>query len=565
MEDSQKDKKENKISKKTWAIAIGSIILTIIYFSYNITLGYDSSQYIWLAEMFTPNLDFCNWAPVRSFVFPLGIYVLNVVFGKNETGLLIGTYIFYIAMLLSAYFMYKNTIQKEENNKIVKVLCIISFFFLVALNPIIFGFYHVLLTEFASVTIAVVMCYLAWNWIQFNWKEKKVKYTIYTIVFAFLTICSWHLKQTYILTTMIPIIMATILSWIQNFKKENILQRAVVVVICIISLFVSIQTWNYILRVKNVKLDTATSSEGLLGRTIMEGITEYRASGNPEIYKKENIEKDERIKEEDKTIIKQILDGTSQDYKGFILLDKGTYMEPEGPRKVIYTKEKDISVGEGIHFVGDTLIKEPDVVLKSYLSNYLGIIDIFDIKVTTEYGNYYYIDKNYTLEQDTEITFLGYCIYRDNWNALDLPAHYIEYARDYISVNKYIKPVNRYMVDMMIPAKAIFKFGMLLLPVLWVLKIVVCFVRRKKYNETYRKTNQLILILYTYSFGQMMMYTLLGALMDRYALAPFTTALMGMILDLYLVVRGRKYKREKEERKEDGENKGKDAEVREGA
>ena len=146
-----------------------------------------------------------------------------------------------------------------------------------------------------------------------------------------------------------------------------------------------------------------------------------------------------------------------------------------------------------------------------------------------------------------------------------MPDHYIEYAKDYISVNKYIKPVNRYMVDMMIPAKAVFKFGMLLLPVLWILKLVMCFVKRKKYNETYRRTNQLILILYTYSFGQMMMYTLLGALMDRYALAPFTTALIGMILDLYLLVRGKKYKIEKKEIKEDGENKGKDAEVRENA
>ncbi len=565
MEDSQKDKRENKISKKTWIIAIGSIIITIIYFSYNITLGYDSSQYIWLAEMFTPNLDFCNWAPVRSFLFPLGIYLLNVLFGKNETGLLIGTYIFYMAMIVSVYFMYKNTIQKEENNKIVKAICIISFFFLVALNPIIFGFYHVLLTEFASITIAVIMCYLSWNWIHFNRKEKKVKYTVYTIVFAFLTVCSWHLKQTYILTTIIPLMMATILSFIKDFKKENIIQRSVVVVICILSLLISIKGWNYVLQIKNVKLDTATSSEGLLGRTIMEGITEYRASGNPEIYKKENIEKDERIKEEDKIKIQSILDGTSNEYKGFILLDKGTYMNPEGQRKVIYTKEKDISVGEGLGFVGNTLLKEPGVVFKSYLSNYLGIIDIFDIKVTTEYGNYYYIDKNYTLEQDTEITFLGYCIYRDNWNALDLPDHYVEYARDYISVNKYIKPVNRYMVNMMIPAKAIFKFGMLILPLLWIIKIGMCLRKRKKYNETYQKTNQLILILYTYSLGQMMMYTLLGALMDRYALAPFTTTLIGMILDLYLLVRGKKYKIEKEERKEYGENQGKDSEVREGA
>lgn len=534
----------SKMNKKTWAITIGAIIVTIIYCSYNITLGYDSSQYIWLAEMFTPNLDFVNWEPVRSFVFPLAIYLLNILFGKSQIGLLIGTYICYLIMIASVYFMYKNTIEKEEKSKILKGILIFLFFILVAFNPIIFGFYHVILTEFASVTIAILMSYLAWNWIHFDFKTNKLKYVIYTIVFAFLTVCSWHLKQTYILTSIVPLCVAIIISLIEKFKKENILQRLIVLAICAISLVISIIGWNYILKVKNVKMEKSTSSEGLLGRTITEGVTEYRADPNEENYTKEKIEKDERLNEEDRKKILEILDNKSEEYKGFILLDKGTYMNPEGQRKVIYTKEKDISVGEGIGFVVDTLIHEPVTLFKSYISNYLGIIDIFDIKVTTEYGNYYYIDKNYTLEQDTEITFLGYCIYRNNLNALDLPDHYAKYAQEYISVNKYIEPINNYMIDMMIPAKAVFKFVMLLLPVIWLIKIISYFITRKKYNETYLKTTQLTIILYTYAFAQMMMYTLLGSLMDRYALAPFTATLIALLFDLYLLIRKKKMRLE---------------------
>ena len=536
------------MNRKTWGITIGAIIVTIIYCSYNITLGYDSSQYIWLAEMFTPNLDFMNWEPVRSFVFPLGIYILNTIFGKNQLALLIGTYIFYLIMIISVYFMYKNTIQKEEKSKILKVSLIILFFLLVAFNPIIFGFYHVILTEFASITIAILMCYLAWNWIHFDFKTNKVKYIIYTIVFAFLTVCSWHLKQTYILTSMVPLCTAIILSLIKKFKKENIIQRFVVLFVCIISLIISIIGWNYILKIKNIQIDKSKSSEGLLGRTIMEGVTEYRTDPNKENYKKENIENDTRLNEEDRIKIINIIDGKDENYKGFILLDKGTYMNPEGQRKVIYTKEKDISVVEGINFVLQILIKEPKTLLSSYISNYLAIIDIFDVQTKTEFGNYYYIEKNFSLEQDTEITFLGYCIYRNNSNALYLPDFYAKYAQEYIGVNKYIEPVNDYMVSMMIPAKAVFKFVMLLLPLIWLIKIIQYFIIKNKYQENYLKTNELVIILYTYAFAQMVMYTLLGSLMDRYAIAPFTTTLIAILFDIYLLIRRKKMKLKNEEK-----------------
>ena len=392
------------------------------------------------------------------------------------------------------------------------------------------------------------MCCLAWNWIHFDFKTNKVKYIIYTIVFAFLTVCSWHLKQTYILTSMVPLCTAIILSLIKKFKKENIIQRFVVLFVCIISLIISIIGWNYILKIKNIQIDKSKSSEGLLGRTIMEGVTEYRTDPNKENYKKENIEKDTRLNEEDRIKIINIIDGKDENYKGFILLDKGTYMNPEGQRKVIYTKEKDISVVEGINFVLQILIKEPKTLLSSYISNYLAIIDIFDVQTKTEFGNYYYIEKNFSLEQDTEITFLGYCIYRNNSNALYLPDFYAKYAQEYIGVNKYIEPVNDYMVSMMIPAKAVFKFVMLLLPLIWLIKIIQYFIIKNKYQENYLKTNELVIILYTYAFAQMVMYTLLGSLMDRYAIAPFTTTLIAILFDIYLLIRRKKMKLKNEEK-----------------
>ena len=537
------------MTKKTWGLVLGTIVITIIYFSYNITLGYDSSQYIWLSEMFTENLSFSNWAPVRSFVFPLGIHIANILFGKSRWALLIGTFVFYCIMLGSTYGIYKEIKEKKEKSKIVKVIIMILLIFLVALNPIIFGFYHVILTEFASITRAILTSFLAWKWIKINFEESKVKYIIYTVVFAFLTICSWHLKQTYILASLVPILIATIISLVESFNKKNIIQRVIVIFICLICLFISMQLWNYILKIGNVNIKQETTSEGLLGKTIMEGITEYRADPNPESYKKENIEKDPRLTQEDKKQILEILDNKSEQYKGFTLLDKGTFLEPEGNRKVIYTKEENISVGEGIKFVLETFTQSPQIVLESYINNYLAIIDIYKVRVNVEHGNYYWIEKTISLEQDTEITFLGYCIYRKNWNALDLPEFYKTYCTEYISVNEYIEPVNKYMISMMLPAKVLYKGIMLLLPLLWIAKIIQYILMRKKYQKSYIYDNHIVFILYTYALAQMAMYSILGSLMDRYAIAPLTATLIGFIFDVYLHIKRKKQKLEESETK----------------
>ncbi len=540
---------------KTCIITLSSMILTIIYFCYNITLGYDSSQYVWLSEMISGNIDFSNWAPVRSFIFPLGIYVSNTLFGKSRYGLLIATFVFYVIMLVTVYLMYKDIVGKNEKNKWIKILIIFAIVILVALNPIIFGFYHVILTEFASITIAILAAYLSWRWIGLDFTENKLKYSIYTGIFIFLTICSWHLKQTYILTLIVPLVIAAIISIIEKCNWKNILQRAIVILLCIISLFISIKCWNNLLEKRNVKINDKTTSNGLLGNSLMEGISKYRKDINPESYKRENIVKDTRISEEDKQKILDIIDKKSNEYKSFILLDKGTFIEPEGNRKVIYLKDENISVGEGLKFVADTFFSEPATVINSYISNYLAIIDVFKVRVNIDYGNYYYIEKSFDLGQDLEINFLAYNIYRNMTNALDLPEFYSKYAQEYISNNQYIEPVNNYMVSMTLPAKVLFKVIMLLLPLLWLIKLISYFIFRKKYEQKFITNNHLIFILYSYALAQMTMYSVLGALMDRYAVAAYTTTLVGFIFDVYLnIIRRKKYKKaieNKEEKRKD--------------
>ena len=163
-------------------ITIGLILITMIFFTYKITITYDSSHYLWLTSLLTQYGDFSTWDVARSIVFPLFIRVSNMLFGYNTSGLLMGMYIFYITMLGTCYFIYKDTVKNEEClSKKMKWIFGILFCILIAINPIIFGYYHVVLTEFFAATFSVLGCYLSWKWMNIDFKENKIKYIKTTI------------------------------------------------------------------------------------------------------------------------------------------------------------------------------------------------------------------------------------------------------------------------------------------------------------------------------------------------------------------------------------------------
>ena len=172
-------------NKKNIAIILIFITLTMMFFTYKVTITYDTSHYLWLSSLLAQNGDFSTWDIARSVIFPLFIRISNILFGYNTTGLLVGMYIFYIIMIVTCYFIYKDTIKDEECcSKTMKWIFIILFLILIAINPMIFGYYHTLLTEFLAITLAILGCYLSWKWMNVNFKENKIKYSSYTVVLA---------------------------------------------------------------------------------------------------------------------------------------------------------------------------------------------------------------------------------------------------------------------------------------------------------------------------------------------------------------------------------------------
>ena len=144
------------------------LFLFLFFFSYPVLVLYDSAHYIAFVKILEGNALFSSWDIARGPVFPLLIFLSNIFFGKTTIGLLILSFSFYFLMLL----VVKKILEAISigSNKL-KVLLYIVFFFVIIINPIVFGYYHALLTEFVAMSISLLSCYL--SWILYLYSQEK--------------------------------------------------------------------------------------------------------------------------------------------------------------------------------------------------------------------------------------------------------------------------------------------------------------------------------------------------------------------------------------------------------
>ncbi len=522
-------------NKKNIVILIFGIFITVMFFTYQVVITYDTSHYLWLTSLLNKGGDFSTWDVARGPVFPMFIRICNIIFGHNTNGLLAGMFIFYILMLVGCYLIYKDTIKDEEHcNKKVKYILLFLFLLLVVFNPMIIGYYHTLLTEFVGMTLSIIGCYLAWKWMDVNFKENKEKYSIYTLALAILNAIAWQLKQPYVTTILFPIIIASIISLVRNVSLKNFLQRLATLIVCVIMLITSIKIWNVILEKNNVTIKENRTSAGFFASGILGGMTNYNIQDIEDFDTAQEIEESTKIPEEDKVKIKDILEDKSE-YKAYLVIDTN-----KEKYEIVYLKENVISTTEAISFLLSSLVKDPKAIIGGYVSNYLATISIHDIDFI---GNKIEISKNINFITTKEIEAIGYKIYNyGKENVFYLSPEYEIYAEEYRSINKPIINVNRVMKKLQMPMAITMKISYLALPILVICSIIAVFVTKKRYNEKYCRIIDIITILYTFSLLHILVHSILGAVIDRYTMPALITTFMGILLSIYAIIYRKKYK-----------------------
>lgn len=509
--------KDNK--KKDIIIIFLMLLLTIFYFTYAVTITWDSAHYMIYVNIFERILPVSSWDIVRGPVFPLIIHISNIIFGKTAMGLLINSYIYYLVML---YFVYKISKLSKLNKKTIIVL-IVS----IILNPIIYGYYHALLTEFVAMTISLVSCYISIQLLTNNNPEEKKKNIVYSIAIIIITVFGWFLKQPYVSIGLFPLITATTIKLFSKEKFKNKIPMISTLFLCLITLFISIKTWNCILEKYGLNSKSDRNPTSVLGNQLIEGTGNLKINNN--INDIDKIINTEYLTEKDKNKILELSENKDYSFKIIDVYKSNKLVD----RQFYDINTRNISTFESLKILISNLFKHPIIMLDSYISNYLSIIDIYET-VTNDSQNYK-INKKVNIGFAYEISAIGFKPYSYTSNIFYIHEDTYERVINYEQFNQAPKVLNYIMIILGKIAILIFKFIYLLLPFTLLISIALRIkTKEKKYN--------IPIVLLGYSLLHALLHVITGAIIDRYLMPCLITVMIGTIDMITYIINNKRSK-----------------------
>ncbi len=509
------------MKKKEWIYLGLLLLLFIYYFVIPMNIFWDTGHYMSYVSILEGNMPWSSWDIVRGIIFPLILYLNNLFFGKTTQGVLILSFIFYLSMLIIVKTVLDKLLEKES--KKVKRNINIGLFTFIILDPIIYGYYHALLTEFIAMTISLLMCYLSWKWISIKFDTNKKKYIIYSIAFIMMTILSWHLKQPYVTISIFPIIISAIISCISNRKISNILPRMITTFSCIIGLVISIVVWNQFLVNKGIDLNTDRNVTASFGNQLLTGLNNYEVIAT---VNSENINDNKYLTQEEKELLKT----NSKKYN--LINIKNLHHQVIDQAIIPLNDKNNISTFNSILFIGNQMFQHPLLVLESYTSNYLAIANLYPKKTNDSVA--YWIEKDLTLDYCHENCSIAVSVATKKSNLSYMPEESLNRVIDYEQYNN--SPVFlRYLLKAISWITTnLYKVLIVILPILVIVSTISLIKQKQK---QYLKLLEMIVILSGYSLLHILVHVATGACIDRYAAPAYIPIILSLCLYGYYVIK----------------------------
>lgn len=512
------------------------VLVTIFYFEYSVSILWDSAHYMNYVNIFEGNLAWDQWDVVRGPVFPIIIYLGNFIFGKTSQGLIMNTYLYYVIMIVFCYRILREFFDNDKKMTIKKRNIIISLFIflMIIINPIIFGFYHAMLTEFVAITLSVISCYYAYKLLEVDFFVERKKYLGLLVLFIFLTIFAWFLKQPYVSCGLFAFVISLVISILEKRNLKNIIVRVCSLLICLLCLASTMIGWNKFLSSVGNNPDTGRNPTNSLGTQLINAIDFLEIDTSKEIYKADYIKESKLSKKEQV----ELLISDNRNYVIINIYDGKDLIDAD----YMLTKDEygNISTFDSLFYIMKVFISRPVQLLDSYLTNYLSIIDVYSTR--TDDGVGYESNKEIDLRFSNEIGAIAYkpYIYAGS-NIFYMTDEMYDRVKCYEQTNYVFKGLNVIMRMLGICFLAIFKVVFLLLPILFVSSIGMRFATKK--SELYKKKLNLVIILFSFSLLHVMLHTVTGAIIDRYAIPAFVTTLLGTFMFFRIVLKNIKFKR----------------------
>ncbi len=370
--------KLKKLSFKNYLnIFLLTVILiceTYVFFQYKMIFFPDGQLYYSLSRIIVGSTSLSHWSAVRGFGFPLIIAIWTKLFGDSSFGLILGSFIFYLFLILGIGFLIQKFI------KINKVKNRSLFFFLylliVAFNPLIIGYQHTLLTEAVMPSFYLLTIMLCLKWYKINYNDNKKTYIAINIIFVILAIWIWFIKQPYSPAFYIALLLTAVLTAIYYKSWKIFATRMITVVMCFCFMMLSIFIWDNTLT-KNSAASASALDVAYMSNNIYGGLSVYYYYVKPENFCDIDYIQSLDLSLKEKEKINSIYEQDKENWCSHIVMYelKDRYKQHIATEVIISNDDK-IDMAENTIFLLKNIWRHPTLVLKSYFYNYLAIADI---------------------------------------------------------------------------------------------------------------------------------------------------------------------------------------------
>jgi hypothetical protein len=487
----------------------------------------DSTEYYGFLKIFRGEESISTWVSMRGPSFPIVLYLITIIFGNSQFGLLFGTFIFYLLTVILGYCILKKI---NVENIIVKKFIKIIYFFTVVFNPILIGYMHGLLTEFVAIPSILVASLMSFKWIN---TDKKASRIILPVLLILGTVFMWFLKQPYVFLFLAPILVSSIVSIFENRKIKNIIYRVGVSLICIISIVITNIVWTNFLTNLNVNTKTGRVTNNFIKAAIVNGNSSFSIDSYKTHYDLDYIVNSDLIKVEDKAEIIKISDGQSK-YKSYIIINVfNNFRSREesniSEKLVMYSKSKEYTISDAFNYYIDIVSKYPIKTAKSYVMNYLALSDFITCMRHKDANEYY---PSLTEELYPENMTIGYSIFREEDNLMWLDNTHPLYNNvvNLKTDNNSPTIIRNFFNNLYGQYNSIYTITILILPIICILMIIK---RMKTKIDKYKKTSNLAIILLFSCLIHVLFNTFTGAIIDRYTVVILPTAILGILIYIF--------------------------------
>ncbi len=488
------------------------IVFAIIFFSLSEIITWDSAHYFSYIDIFEGQSPISSWDIVRGPVFPAIIYLSNFFFGKTVQGILITQFICYLINFFIIDYFLNVLFRGTKHYKFKKIIyeCILL------LNPIILGYYHVLLTEFVSITLTMISIFFGYLLTKSVSRKERILYGLHFVITITL---SYFLKQPYLCCTLLPLLLSILISLSSQINLKKILDYSIIVLSSILLMFISIKIWNNYLKDNNVNMNTGRDSSSILATQLLNGVVYY---SKEESYDFSNYENDNLFSDDEKSKIKSASE-VGDDiivisiYKKHQIIDKDI---------IIKSKNENLSSSSVILEIAKTFFKYPDIIIANYSKNYCALASL--CKITSPDGVNYSVAEGFDFIKTYENEMIAGKVYKEGFNEFYMLPEMQERVKYYsqytvetplIKLENSIKPLTN----------VLYKLSLIILPIIIIVLVITSIIVNVKSYKYNKNTLIISALMLCTAFLGIFANALSGSVIDRYSVEFFIPALIGEI------------------------------------